>query len=174
MNAWQYYQCSTSFREKNDPNCICKVATHGHWKFGDCEIFDICCDTITTVHKFAFEQNNFDDCDDYLQKDNANSHFINCDCIYCKSVSNKIHDYHEFCFCCKEKIYTPNEHILHCADCNSVICDKCYIHGRYRDDVYCFECRRFSIHKNARYYFKNSEPNVFNMDDDWDNASWYY
>lgn len=65
---------------------------------------------------------------------------------------------------------------MHCYDCNSMLCGNCYVQGRYNDDkeLFCFDCRRFSMHKNARYYFENAEPEIFNMDDDWQNSSWYY
>jgi hypothetical protein len=64
---------------------------------------------------------------------------------------------------------------LHCYECNSIICGKCRLQGRYRDELeyYCFDCRKFSVHKNSSYYF-NNDKYKFDAYDDWQDASWYY
>lgn len=166
-----------TFREKNDSQCICDDAIHGHFKFGDHNftfvIDEYCDDNLAIIHKYAFENNFFENCDKYLIKDKTNSYFVECFCSHCKISSNIINDNHELCFCCKVKIYTPNERILKCEDCDSVLCNKCVIRGKYEECFYCFDCRRFSIHKNSRYYFSD---NKYKFDEcgDWQDASWYY
>jgi len=168
------YKCEVSFRENSDPTCICKYAQHSGWEFGRNKqtLEYMCLDYTTNMHMIAFETNNFKDCDKNLTKDETNSYFVNCDCYYCKLTSNLIKDKFNICFCCENKIYVPDNMIKKCYECNCVLCDNCNLQGRYSDDVemYCFNCRRFSIHKNHRYYFLKE----IDMFDDWKNASWYY
>ena len=98
----------------------------------------------------------------------------NCDCTFCTITVNTRNDIYELCFCCNKKLYLLNKCLFRCYDCNSILCENCYLQGRYEDDteLFCFNCRRFSIHKNAQYYFPNS--NFFDMQNDWMFASWYY
>lgn len=175
MDTKSFYECKSYFREPSDPNCVCEIATHCGWNFGRNEHFinpQYNYEQIALEHLYSFEENNFSDCED-LEKDQTNSYFINCDCTYCVITSNTINDKHELCFCCDKKIYLPQKHILHCYDCNSILCGNCRIQGRYSDEeeFFCFNCRRFSVHKNAEYYFKYEG---FDMTDDWMFASWYY
>lgn len=180
MEILRKYECNSYFRENGDTNCVCDKATHNGWEFGRRSDVDIdngqYYDGWTRIHKEAFEDNNFENCDsdNDTEKDQTHSYFVGCNCLYCEIASNMINDKYEQCFCCDKKIYNPEQHIMHCYDCNSVLCHKCCLHGRYLDEeeYFCFNCRRFSEHKNAQYYFPNYK--LFYMHDDWMNASWYY
>lgn len=104
-------------------------------------------------------------------------YFLNCNCNYCTYSKNKYLNIFNECFCCKKHLYIKNnmydvKDFIHCYNCNSILCHNCFVQGRYNDEeeLYCFECRRFSIHKNQYFYFGDN----INTHDDWMNASWYY
>jgi hypothetical protein len=106
-------------------------------------------------------------------------YFINCYCSYCIYSKNKYLNIYDECFCCKKRLYLKNNYVtdqkddyIHCFDCNSTLCNNCFIQGRYENskELYCFECRKFSIHKNQYFYVGIYIDPI----DDWENASWYY
>ena len=164
-------------------NCICKNSHHNMWKFGirwnDPKIYFDEVNFININHCFSLE--DFDLAKEHydLFKSFANSnqeinYFANCNCKYCTYAKNKESNIFEECFCCKGKLYMPNfdNNYLRCCDCNSILCNNCFIQGRYADydnGTFCYDCRKFSFHKNSDFYGLYAGPY-----DDWDNASWYY
>jgi hypothetical protein len=141
------------FRNDSDPNCVCGKSTHNIWTFG-------------LYHRSQGAESEYDppvyDNDKSLTSKEE------------MGVQNaELMFDTETCFCCKSQIKEMKYNILHCFDCNSIVCNKCCIQGRYNSDeqLYCFDCRRFSIHKNTQYYFPTLS---FHADEDWMEASWYY
>ena len=183
----------------NTNRCICETAYHNGWLFGERGKFyeedNLCFDDVNYINKHRYnttedydlsnEHYIFFNDNKWLNEntnDNINKkgkYFINCYCSYCIYSKNKYLNIYDDCFCCKKRLYIKNNSVtdqkddfIHCFDCNSILCNNCFIQGRYADskELYCFECRKFSIHKNQYFYFGiNIDPK-----DDWDNASWYY
>ncbi len=183
----------------NTNNCICKTAYHNSWLFGERGKFyekdNLCFDDVNYINKHRYNTSEDYDLsnehyiffnDNKWLNENTNNninkkgkYFINCYCSYCIYSKNKYLNIYDECFCCKKRLYLKNncvtdqkDDFIHCFDCNSILCNNCFIQGRYADskELYCFDCRKFSIHKNQYFYFGiNIDPK-----DDWDNASWYY
>lgn len=72
---------------------------------------------------------------------------------------------------------------MNCSDCNSVLCNNCYIQGISNDDVdgtFCYDCRKFGNYKNKKYYFGENKKmycgsiDIENPIEQWMVASWYY
>jgi hypothetical protein len=207
-----HHECEMSLRNSSE-GCICDVAIHNCFKFGDGrgDPFDpeFENDSRSKSHKLYFEalqnsdneivslsdnSDNSDYSDDILideslVPDESMSYFTNCSCDYCRHIKCVIDDIFEICLCCDTKILLPPDLIIRCEECNCSLCNKCYIHGRYHDERYCYNCRRFSVHKNINYYFPNDgdtkflgkstglksrDKNAFDAQDDWENASFYY
>lgn len=172
-------KCEFVLNETND--CICKTANHSGWKFGlrggkGCDY--ILFDDVNSIN--MYHTDDFD-----LSKTHYNSfkesnyecnYASNCSCSYCTYAKNKKLNIYNECFCCKKRMYIKNgfcgNDYIRCSDCNSILCNNCFIQGRYSDEekLYCYDCRKFTVHKNAYFYFS------YNIDpyDDWMNASWYY
>jgi len=184
------HECEISLRNSSE-GCICDVAVHNSWKFRDTHdgSYDFENNYPSTSHKLYFEalqnpdnvivslSDESDDPDDILideslVPDESFSYFTNCSCDYCRHIKCVIDDVFEICLCCETKIYFPQDLIVRCDECNCTLCKNCYIHGRYHEVKYCYNCRKFSVHKNINYYFPNDE--IFNAYDDWMFASWYY
>lgn len=174
--------------------CICKTAHHNLWEFGvrggkkdeDYLYFD----DVNSICKYIHDDFELSDSHFNIFKagdiivDNTNEiysnegkYFLNCYCNYCTYSKNKYLNIYNECFCCKKHLYIKNNQynttdFIHCYNCNSVLCDNCFVQGRYNneEELYCFECRRFSIHKNQYFYFGDN----ISKHDDWMNASWYY
>ena len=174
------------FTLNNSSKCICKTACHNSWSFGirwmkdDSEYLFF--DDVNSINKYNTNEDGY--CRDYYmsnehmteQYNTENKYVINCYCSYCTYAKNKhLNNYNE-CFCCKKKLYVKNVDIhndfIRCSDCNSILCVNCVVQGRYQDEdaMYCFDCRKFLIHKNQRFYF-NRDIIPY---DDWMDASWYY
>lgn len=92
----------------------------------------------------------------------------------------------ETCLCCDAKLVKYG--INNCDTCGCFLCHRCFVHGRYGDEILCFNCRRFGLRKNIYYQLgltlsRSSEKNnEWYMNDiyfggsceDWQDASWYY
>jgi hypothetical protein len=94
-------------------------------------------------------------------------YFENCDCDYCRRARC---NEGERCLCCDAKV--PPDLVERCDECNCVLCDRCFVRGRYWDTKLCFCCRRFGFQKRAQFYFPRFEKKSQN--DDWMDAAWYY
>lgn len=104
-------------------------------------------------------------------------YFENCECDYCRRArfaaaadTGNDEDAADRCLCCDTKV--PPDLVGRCEACNCVLCDRCFIRGRYWDDTYCYCCRRFGFQKNVQFYFPQFKKN--SPDDDWMDAAWYY
>lgn len=203
MDRWiSPYACGdVNIRDPND-KCVCTSISHGYFKFGNDRgyIFDPLFkgDPCAMSHNLYFnptdfnkyEQHDFFNYDDYydsknnifkidtysdveLNKHENEPYFINCDCNYCKYAQFLTTGQFSICFCCDDKIYFELDSIIKCDDCNSLLCNKCFIHGKYNDTRYCYLCRPFSVHKNGHYYF-SQEKYKFDIHDDWETATFYY
>jgi hypothetical protein len=188
-------ECEISLRNSSE-GCICDVAVHNYWKFGDNHDglydSDFENDYMAKSHKLYFESlqntdneiksvSNDSNASDYsddilidesLVPDELFSYFRNCSCDYCRHIKCIIDDVFQICLCCETKIFFPEDLIVRCDECNCTLCKKCFIHGRYHDEKYCYNCRKFSVHKNINYYFPNTK--TFNAYNDWMDASYYY
>ncbi len=157
-------------------NCICKCSQHNMFTFGHYRPKDefIYFDDVNFVYDdnplFELAHNHY-----YMlkNKEYPNNYINNCNCNYCLYVKNKQNNIYETCFCCKSRLYIKDDFInnyIHCSECNSILCCNCYIQGLYKDTTYCYDCRKFAIHKNSKYYFNYDE----NPNDEWDFASYNY
>lgn len=191
------YEETCKFVLNETSHCICKNAHHNLFDFGvrgvNRDKYDknyIYFDDVNYVCKYIHDDdfelseshfNLFKSGDITINTNEvyskAGKYFLNCDCNYCTYSKNKYLNIYNECFCCKKHLYIKNNmynitDFLHCYNCNYVLCDNCFVQGRYTDEeeLYCFECRRFTIHKNQYFYFGD---NII-PDDDWMNASWYY
>ena len=175
------------FSLNDTDKCICKTTNHGSWSFGVKFYKEnyIILDESNSIK----DNSNLDDY--YLSRDhytffkensltvnnNEIKYYDKCDCRYCIYAKNKNLNIFEECFCCKARLYLPNhpweKEFVRCSDCNSILCDNCYIQGRYNDyeeGTFCYGCRRFTMHKNECYFFGGNGDRY----EDWQNASWYY
>ena len=165
--------CIFALKEKD--GCICKNSQHGCFKVGHRwdESFLLCDDvnyisndnyTIEYQHyEYFLIPENYINCKKYYEK---------CDCEYCVYSKNKETNTYTECFCCKQKLYMKTT--FHCSDCNSVLCKNCIMQGRYCDfeeGTFCYDCRRFGLHKNNKFYGYDGYKHP---KDQWDFASFYY
>lgn len=99
-------------------------------------------------------------------------YFENCDCDYCRRARCGAEggEEEERCLCCDAKV--PADLVERCEECNCVLCDRCFVNGRYWETKLCYSCRRFGFEKNAHYYFPRFEKMSPYLD--WMEAAWYY
>ena len=175
----------------NSNKCICKTSYHNVWKFGErgSSTDTVFFDDVNSINPYNYDIEFELSCKHYsLFNSNMNetetqeildickegNYVIHCSCSWCTYSKNKHLNIYNECFCCKEKLYisnnSDNNEFIRCADCNSILCRNCFIQGRYNDITYCYDCRKFSIHKNQHFYFTGE----FCSQDDWDFASFYY
>lgn len=166
-----------NFALKNSNGCICKNSSHGSWDFGYRWSKDnlIQFDDVNYIDKYEDEHSD-EHYKYFLNVSNVNNeknYYINCDCNYCIYSKNKELDNFNECFCCKQKLYIKE--LMHCSDCNSILCPNCIIQGRYADfeeGTFCYDCRKFGLYKNM-YYFTGGHA-YLNGDEQWEKATWHY
>jgi hypothetical protein len=174
----------------NDSNqCICKTSNHSGFDFGERggpSTGTVFFDDVNSIDPYNYDINFELSCKHYhlLNSNTINetqylldickegNYFIHCSCSWCTYSKNKYLQSYNECFCCKQKLYITNNSndFIRCADCNSILCRHCFIQGRYNDITYCYDCRKFSIHKNQQFYFTGE----YCPRDDWELASFYY
>lgn len=159
----------------NTNTCICKTASHGGWMFGyrapDIEKLNDALDDSNCI----MSNNDFYELAVKHKQELNGGELNDCKCDYCTYTRNKKLDKFEECFCCKGRLYVP-DNIIKCCECNSTLCKNCFIQGRYNDyenGTFCFQCRKFAVHKNGHYYFASNKYHMSEVDN-WEFASWYY
>lgn len=160
------------FYLRNDiENCCCAIACHNCFDFGF--YHDIFVDI-------------YIDNDTYIKINTCALHET-----YNKSIGEK-------CLCCEKDLFQLNNY--NCSECGCFLCNQCFLRGRYSDEdaQYCYNCRKFGSEKNSYYWTNNilakysKYPHIakkfnnnvcknihewfdlYDSEDDWMSASWYY